>query len=286
VHVFRFPELVSLINHPNLLWDIDELPLEIRQTSRLSLSDSRREERLAKQEATKELYCSNRLRAKLVFAASSVESDDIFKIDYVLPNAVNVPPFQEKLDSDSKSVKLLFVGNLNKRENIEAVLFIVNDLLPRLPSELKLQVVGRTPKWTFARAALATVWNNPRVEVAFDVENCMLFYTPSTVVLVTLLSGAGTKLKLLEALAQGSPVVATPKATEGLELLNNVHLLIGRGGSEIASQIMLLVSSPELRERLRRNGYEQVTKLYAQNQVNKVIDRCIRTLGTNPINLS
>lgn len=286
VHVFRFPELVGLIKHPNLLWDIDELPLEVRQTSRLSLSDSIQKERLAKREVTKELYCSNRLKAKLVFAASSVESDDIFKIDYVLPNVVRLPPFQEKSDSDLKSVKLLFVGNLNKQENIEAVLFIVNDLLPRLPAELKLQVVGRAPKWKFAKAALATVWNNPRVDAAFDSESCTPFYTPWTVVLVTLLSGAGTKLKLLEALAHGSPVVATPKATEGLELLNNVHLMVGRDGSEIASKIMHLASSFELRERLRKSGYDQVKKLYAQNQVNEVIDRCITSLATKTSNLS
>jgi len=74
--------------------------------------------------------------------------------------------------------------------------------------------------------------------------------------------GGGTRLKILEALALQTPVVATSKGAEGLDARHDEHLLIADAPDEFANQVVRLLQDPALRQRLAANGARLVSEQY------------------------
>src|SRR5262249_44669187 len=83
-----------------------------------------------------------------------------------------------------------------------------------------------------------------------------------SVVVVPLRSGAGTRLKILEAMAMGRPVVSTPLGVEGLEVTPGVDILLGKTPRELADHVCALMADAELGQRLGRAGRRLVETKY------------------------
>jgi glycosyltransferase involved in cell wall biosynthesis len=79
---------------------------------------------------------------------------------------------------------------------------------------------------------------------------------------VPILSGGGTRIKILEAMALGTPVVATSKGAEGLDVTPNQDILIADEPAEFASQVVRLLRDPDLRQRLAANARCLVKRRY------------------------
>jgi glycosyltransferase involved in cell wall biosynthesis len=80
--------------------------------------------------------------------------------------------------------------------------------------------------------------------------------------LVPLRVGGGTRLKILEAMALGTPVVATSKGAEGLDAQHGEHLLIANGPEAFAESVIRLLQEPGLRRRMADNAYQLVQEKY------------------------
>jgi len=74
--------------------------------------------------------------------------------------------------------------------------------------------------------------------------------------------GGGTRLKILEAMALGTPVVATSKGAEGLDVADGEHILIADGPAEFANRTLQLLRDPALRQRLAYNARRLVEEWY------------------------
>jgi glycosyltransferase involved in cell wall biosynthesis len=74
--------------------------------------------------------------------------------------------------------------------------------------------------------------------------------------------GGGTRLKILEAMALGTPVVATSKGAEGLDVTRDRHIVIADEPSEFAVQVLRLLRDPNLRDDLARKGRALVEERY------------------------
>jgi glycosyltransferase involved in cell wall biosynthesis len=79
---------------------------------------------------------------------------------------------------------------------------------------------------------------------------------------VPLRQGGGTRLKILESLAMGTPVVSTAKGAEGLDLVAERDLLIADAPDAFAAAVLRLLGDPALRERLGANGRREVVARY------------------------
>jgi glycosyltransferase involved in cell wall biosynthesis len=80
--------------------------------------------------------------------------------------------------------------------------------------------------------------------------------------LAPIFSGGGTRLKILEAFGLRTPVVATTKGAEGLEVRHEEHLLIADTAESFADEILRLFEDAELRQKLVDNAYELVREKY------------------------
>jgi glycosyltransferase involved in cell wall biosynthesis len=100
------------------------------------------------------------------------------------------------------------------------------------------------------------------VELIADPPDMGPLYRSAAVTVVPLLSGGGTRIKILEAFAHGVPVVSTTVGAEGLDVVDGRHVLIADGADELAANICRLVESISERERLVAAGHALLAERY------------------------
>jgi glycosyltransferase involved in cell wall biosynthesis len=154
----------------------------------------------------------------------------------LVPNVVDVSSIAPVRAPGSQSA--LFVADFSLAHNRRSAHFLVAEVMPqvwkRLP-QARLVLAGR-------RLAL-TGGLDPRIEVHGFVENLPGLYASSGCALVPLLEDRGSPLKLVEAMAYGLPIVATPFAAGGVDgLVSGVHYLEGDGAEGFADALVRALS--------------------------------------------
>lgn len=165
--------------------------------------------------------------ADAVFAASPAESsalaDRLHLPVSVAPNAIRLPDPPAPAPARDR---LLFVGNLTYDPNVDAARVLVDDVLPALRGS----VPGATVTLVGAYDdRLAELVDRPGVTLTGWVDDVGEHYAGADVVVVPLRTGAGTRIKVLEAMAHRRPVVATPTAVAGLGLGREEVAIAGLG---------------------------------------------------------
>jgi glycosyltransferase involved in cell wall biosynthesis len=166
----------------------------------------------------------------------------------VYPNALPPTPRPAAGDEDA----LVFSGNMEYHPNITAVRFFRMEVWPRLRARwpnLVWRLVGKNP------AAVARfTGGDARIEVAGPVEDAVSELARSRIAVVPLLTGSGTRLKILEAWAAGLPVVSTTLGAEGLPVRDGETALLADGAEAFAGAVTRLLACKELRQGMGSAG--------------------------------
>lgn len=168
------------------------------------------------------------------------------------PNVVDVMAIQPN-EGTAPDQRAIFVANFAYEPNSNGLAFLLEEVFPRVWGQLpeaRLTLVG---------AGLERPQSeDPRVEQLGFVEDLMSVYASARCAVVPLLQGGGTPLKLIEALAHGLPVVATPRAVAGLHARDGRDCLVAEDGEAFASALVdvLREGSPELAHNGRRLAEE------------------------------
>jgi hypothetical protein len=166
----------------------------------------------------------------------------------VYPNAVPSRP----TPTETRGGSIVFSGNMEYHPNRSAVRFFSREVWPLLRErrpELVWRLVGKNPE-----AVRAFTGGDSRIEVTGEVEDAVRELAKSKVAVVPLLAGSGTRLKILEAWAAGTPVVSTTIGAEGLPVRDGQHLLLADGASDLAGAVERLLACSDLRESLAVAG--------------------------------
>lgn len=177
----------------------------------------------------------------------------------VIPNGADVAGCAG-YSYDPQPDTLIYPGALSYDANLDAMRYFLEAIFPLIRQALPqttLRITGRsTPE---QRAALPSLEG---VELTGYVEDVRALIARSAVEVVPLRQGGGTRLKIMEAMALGTPVVSTSKGAEGLDLHHGEHLLIADSPSAFAVATTRLLNQPALRAHLAASGRRLVQERY------------------------
>ena len=166
----------------------------------------------------------------------------------VYPNCIPAVPRPARKEEQV----IIFSGNLEYQPNISAVRHFKEKIWPllreRVP-DLIWRIAGKNP------GAIANLVNGDiRVHVTGPMDDAIATLASAKIAVVPLLAGSGTRFKILEAWAAGTPVISTHLGAEGLPYTAGEHLLICDEPSEFAEAVAFLLEAPEARAQLAEAG--------------------------------
>lgn len=168
---------------------------------------------------------------------------------HVFPNGVDAEYFRSAPEAARSYVpdRLIFTGNMSYRPNVEAVQYLVAEILPRVWSRrpaAHLCIVGMDPSPAVRRLA-----DGQRVIVTGRVDDIRPYFETAAVALAPLRIARGLQNKVLEAMAMRVPVVATPPAFNGINAVADRDLLVADGPEALSRATLSLLDDPDRRER-------------------------------------
>jgi glycosyltransferase involved in cell wall biosynthesis len=206
----------------------------------------------------------------LIFVVSEKDREQLASLGIprnkieVIPNSVDVNKFSPTINGDKirdqyrlhGRIVLIFHGPLGYPPNEEAALMLTEKVLPsvlkRHPN-VSLLLVGRNPPRIF----------HPNIIITGFVKDLPEFIAASDIGVVPLLRGGGTRIKLLEYMACGKPVVSTMKGAEGLDLKNGHDILMSKyPDSQFIDLIFEMIEDDKLRKRMGLNARKKIESYY------------------------
>ncbi|MCB1016384.1 MAG: glycosyltransferase [Acidimicrobiales bacterium] len=178
----------------------------------------------------------------------------------VVPNGVDTTAVAHAPPSARHA--LVYVGQYGYRPNESAARELVTQILPLVQAavpDTTVELVGRNP--TDAVRALAAA----DVAVPGPVDDVVPCLHQARALVVPLRAGSGTRLKILEAMAAGTPVVSTPLGAAGIDAVDGEHLLLGDTPEDLARQAVRALTEDELAVRLSAAARSLVERRYDWN---------------------
>jgi polysaccharide biosynthesis protein PslH len=178
---------------------------------------------------------------------------DIEKYSAVTPRSPGASDTHQRLN-------IVFVGSMDYHANIQAAVGFVQDTWPlihRQYPQLQFLLVGSNPA-----NSVRELQKVPGVTVTGTVDDVRLYYMGAFAAVVPLRVGGGSRLKILEAMAAGVPVISTQVGAEGLAVEHGKNILIADTSYEIVDAVKFLLESQKEWQCLASAGHEFVKRGY------------------------
>lgn len=189
-----------------------------------------------------------------------------------LPLGVDIKTFCPSLLSkrNPDKITLLFSGTMFYQPNIDAALYLIKEIMPKIHSNVALRIAGRDPTTAIIEAAKA----DNRIVVTGTVHDMVAEYQAADIFVAPMISGSGIQIKILQAMSCGLPVITTsmcvkafPETPEGILTGNNVD--------QIVDMIMRLISDETERRELGHKGRMFIEKKWSWEQrTDKLVRIC------------
>ncbi len=210
-----------------------------------------------------------------------VKANPRLQVD-VIPNGVDIEKYKP-LPVNNSLPALLFIGNMGYPPCVDAVLYFCQEIFPHIRRSIgavEFWIVGRDPRHEVLQL------NGNGVHVTGRVDDVIPYYRQSAICVVPLRAGGGTRLKILEAMALGRPVVSTTIGCEGLDVCDGEHLLIADTPEQFAEKTVRLLTDQKLYQYISANGRQLVETRYDWDKIagrlEEVYEKTIRQ--HNPLN--
>jgi polysaccharide biosynthesis protein PslH len=209
--------------------------------------------------------------ADLIFTPSERERDILREQPGVrrvelLPNCIDTAFFAQR-EQEPAGNEIAFVGTTHVDANRDGVNYFVGEVFPlieqRVP-DIKLWIVGGTPP-----PEIRAYDERPNITVTGFVDDVRDYMAKAKVMVVPLLAGGGTRLKILEGLSYGVPTVSTSIGAEGIDVTHEQDILLADDAQRFADEVVRLLGDAELRRKLAQNGRRLVDQQYSWQAVGR-----------------
>jgi glycosyltransferase involved in cell wall biosynthesis len=195
----------------------------------------------------------------------------------VVANGVDPEYFAQTKKKPPQKPTVLFVGHFKWLPNKEAISYLVEQIWPLIKKEVsdaRLWIVGRDPT-----SKIKAYGEQPDITVDAGVEDIRDAFGGASVLLAPILNGKGTKYKVLEAMATGTPVVATPLGVEGIAARDGKEVYIGQSPKELAKQTIDLLKNKAKSAKIAAAARKLVESDYSWKAISDDLDQIYQELG-------
>jgi glycosyltransferase involved in cell wall biosynthesis len=207
---------------------------------------------------------------------ASIFEKDVPEIPkFVVPNGVDVHHFQP-WNTVKEPNSMVFVGTMQYQPNIDAMNYFLDHIFPQVRKRIpkaKIYIVGSNPPPHILSR------RSENVVVTDFVPDVRPYINRSTIYVVPLRMGGGTRLKILEAMAMNVPVVTTSIGCEGLGLQHQETALIADSARKLTDSVVELLRNEELRDQLSRRALDLVHSKYSWEVVGDRIEQAYSQLA-------
>lgn len=250
-----FPKAMRIADQHN----VDHLLF--KQYNNLEIAKNKKEFNYLKRQES-ELH----LNADYFFACSKEDTDTLEKLNhnkipgFVVPNGTTLKSLHN-IKKNSSKARLIFCGALDTEPNKNGLLWFYNHVWPELKQSIKeitLTIVGRNGH----AKAYNALKNDTHINFVGEVDDVAPYYQQKDLAVVPLLEGSGTRLKILEAMSFGVPVVSTTIGAEGITYKDGYDILIADTKRDFVEAIKTTISQPERLQQMSKQGLLLVEKKY------------------------
>ena len=193
----------------------------------------------------------------------------------VMPNVLDMRDYDGQYGPRDYSA-LLYAGSFGYIANYEAMLWFTREVFGHITGreDFKVRVTGNTAGRDLAPLREAC----PQIEFTGFVDDIRPYFAESGICIVPILSGGSTRLKIVEAMAWGTPVVSTRIGAEGLEVTHNEDILLADTPLDFAKAIERLVGDRDLWQRISAGGRRLVEERYSADRMYHQLDEVLSGL--------
>lgn len=216
-----------------------------------------------------------------VSIAVSTHQRDMVKSHYpdldivVIPFGIDTDYFRA-VEPEQEFPSLVITGTMNGLRNKTTVLYFYNEVYPlikaRVP-QVKLYIVGANPEKEILRLA-----TDKSVVVTGYVEDLRPYLSRAWVVVAPLQEGFGVKVRVLQAMAVGKPVVSTSMVTTGIDVSIGQDIIIANSPTEFAERVIELLNDKQLREKIGDNARKLMEKEHSWEKTTDKLNEIFQKL--------
>lgn len=249
------------IDYQRFLSEIESKGFVYKYIGKIIAKKLKREEIKAIKKVNHILVCSE---AEKRYFSNYVNKNKIT----VIPNGVDYKNFT-KVKKTTKDI-ILFMGLLSYAPNLEGIKYYIKNIHPQIVKKfpnIQLLLLGKGAN----RWLIETSKKDKNINLLGFVDDVRKYIAQAKVCICPVFSGSGTRLKILEYMAIGKPVVSTIKGAEGLEINNNNNILLANSKAKFITQISKLLSDNNLHQDISFKGQLLIEEKYDWNKINKKI---------------
>jgi polysaccharide biosynthesis protein PslH len=195
----------------------------------------------------------------------------------VLAPEASVATLRDKNQFVTTATRFLFVGRMSAYTNRDAAEWLANEIWPKIRSnhpEARLDVVGSEPP-----TAIRDLANRDQnVTVHGFLSDLSSVVTAGSTFICPVRDGGGTKLKILDAMNRGLPIISHPMALEGLSVIPGKHALVATSADDFLNAAARLIASTELRMSLATAAFNLVHERYSFSAISSELAARFQTL--------
>jgi len=184
---------------------------------------------------------------------------------HLVENGVDIHHFVPS-NGEAEAHSAIFNAMLGWGPNISAMDFLVNEVWPQVKERFphaRLYLAGKDP----TEHVLHWPKEDSSITVVPNPEDMRPWIARAAVCVCPILEGGGTRLKILDALAMGKPMVSTTVGCEGLRVSHGQNILIADGADEFAARLVQLFEREDLRHQLGTCGRSLVEREYCWERI-------------------
>lgn len=157
------------------------------------------------------------------------------------PAGIEIPDVlpSPRMSKDITQIKLFYIGSFDWMPNTEGVLWFLRNSWPLIHSKnkhIRMVIAGRS------MPSIIRNYKTPNITIMGEVPDARSFMNENDVMIVPLLSGSGIRIKIIEAMSLGKPVVATPAAASGIPYRNGCGMVVAKEPKKLAEEVLAIAS--------------------------------------------